>query len=929
MNAVKPRLGRGRLLLLTMLLSGGLLILCLLPLNSVIRAAPIDPPAGYPKLALSSKTVTPTLTHVGGETLLYTVEIRNTGAYTAAGTTLTDRLPPHVSYNDDAWASHAPVPTVENDVLSWTGDVGFDETVLVTYSVTIDDSFSGTLTNTAVISQAMIGEPISITADAVVTDVPILTLEKRAEPERPGANQPLTYTLTVRNTGQPATDLPVTVTDQVPAQTTLHTVGADGQANTAGTLVTWMRTVDLDIGETTEFTFSVDIGDVVSGTLLTNDTYQVASAETEVEAGAPHTITVVDPILRLTKSVWPDPPGANREMTYTLTLRNAGSLATQLIITDRVPENVTYVRGGSETDGVVSWTLPRLENGAFAEFTYTVYIGDVLDVPVVNDAYAVDCAELESVPGTPMTATVRGPRFEAEAFLDPIAHKPGGGTGTEVTPTLVVRNLGPGNALAASVNLYFRRISVSRRDVLVIPGGGSLTEADCGEKSDAYIWTGDIGYGEAVTFTSRFGENTIGGDEGTPYTATVVITDSLSNDVTEPITATKVGVVTHYANVVPTKSAPKVVGAGQYLTYTIDVFNRGLTTQRPPVLTDVIPLSTTFAWASHSGVTETLSDTTVVSWTLPLLSPGQGVVRQFAVQVDADLVSGTQIINNDYHVLGYGNIVTDAITGGPPVTTTVKEVGLIDSYKVVTPMLSLPGPHNVLTFYLHIVNSSPISLDGVLVDDLLPWENTTYQRDAVASAGEILSDIVSLRWTGDVAAFSKEIITLTVTVDPFYEGSITNTAVITHPTLRAPVDLEAIAHITEQPILRISKTASPDPLPRNGTLLYMIKVLNLGQEAASLVITDTLPSNVAYVPDSATRSGVYADGQMQWVLPRLGTGATTNVEFEVTPSGGTRIVNANYAVVCEEGISAVGAPVTTQIAGAGEVYLPAVMKAYP
>jgi uncharacterized repeat protein (TIGR01451 family) len=153
--------------------------------------------------------------------------------------------------------------------------------------------------------------------------------------------------------------------------------------------------------------------------------------------------------------------------------------------------------------------------------------------------------------------------------------------------------------------------------------------------------------------------------------------------------------------------------------------------------------------------------------------------------------------------------------------------------------------------------------------------------------------------------------------------------VIAHPTLRAPVDLVAVAYVTGKPVLRIDKTADPDPLPRDGTLRYTIEVQNLGQEATSLIITDTLPANATYVPDSATKNGACADGQVRWELPRLDAGATTSVEFEVTPSGGTKIVNGNYAVVCEEGASAVGTPVTTAIAGSGEVYLPVITKTGP
>ena len=62
--------------------------------------------------------------------------------------------------------------------------------------------------------------------------------------------------------------------------------------------------------------------------------------------------------------------------------------------------------------------------------------------------------------------------------------------------------------------------------------------------------------GDVITFTTIEGQSTIGGEEGTHYTATVVITDDLSGFVTEPVTATAIGHITHFANLIPTKSAP-------------------------------------------------------------------------------------------------------------------------------------------------------------------------------------------------------------------------------------------------------------------------------------------------------------------------------------------------------------------------------------
>ena len=521
-------------------------------------------------------------------------------------------------------------------------------------------------------------------------------------------------------------------------------------------------------------------------------------------------------------------------------------------------------------------------------------------------------------------------QFEATAVLDPIAKKPGGGGGP-VTPTLTVNNLGPGNALDATALLKFQRISVQLGDIEVIPATGALSDGpDCGDQCVSYLWVGDISYGETVTFTTFDGQNTIGGSEGTNYTATIIITDSLSNVTTEPVTATAVGHVTHLANLIPTKQAPAVIGRGQLMTYTINVWNSALSTDEPPfpTLTDTVPLSTTFVSASDGGVATPVGDRTVVSWTLPAMGTGDTLQRSFVVQVDGDLISGTQIVNDDYRAAWYEQ-EDNAFFGnfGEPMTTTVREVGLIDSYKEVTPTLALPGPDNVLTFYLHIVNSSPAQLNNIMVYDTLPWRNSTYQRDAVASAGSIISDIVSVEWMGDVPPFSEEIITLTVLVDDGYEGAITNTAVIEHPSLLEPVTVTAVAYITDDPVLQISKRATPNPVEVDGELLYTIQVVNLGQQASHLVVTDSIPANTTYIPSSASAGGQLSGDVLQWEFPVLESGEKRTFTFRVTVGNVDMVVNEFYGVRSVEGVVDLGEPLITLVnRRGGELYLPFVSK---
>ena len=898
--------------------------------NRVVAFGSIPPPEGYPKLSLSSKVVTPTLTDTDGEILTYNLEIINTGAYTASDVTLVDTIPTNTTYNEDVRSSAPPTPVFAGGVISWEhGVVGFDSTVVITFSVTVAPDYDGIISNTAVVSDPTIVEPVSIMAETRVTDNPMFEVAKTALPDLPGKNKPLSYELTVTNQGQAAVGTPITVTDFLPANTTFLSAGPDGSYDSNDNVVTWHRSVDLEFGETSTFTFSVNVGDVPSGTVIENNDYLVVGAG-GIGVGEPYTATVIDPIFILSKSIFPDPPGSNREMTYTLTVLNLGSKATDLVITDSVPSDLVYLRGGDDySDGVVTWYLPSLDTRESAQVTFTVFIEDIADIIVLNDDYSVCSAEGVCASGIPVSSLVVGPTFEVTAALDPIAKGTGGGT-KPVTPTLTVHNLGPGYALDATASLTFVRISISNKDELqVIPDDGTLSDgSDCGEHCWNYVWTGDIEAGQTITFTTYEGQSTIGGEQGTHYSATVVITDALSGYITEPVTGTAIGEVTHFANLIPTKFAPPVIGPGQVMTYTIQVFDSAYTTEMepPPVLTETVPASLTVLTVSDDGDYD--EGKNMISWELDAMGPGDYLYRSFSVLVDEDLVSGTLIINDDYRTTWYESEYTGTLSNpGEPVTTTVREVGLIDSYKTVNPTWAEPGIGTVLTYVVHVVNSGPYDLSGVKVSDIFPWENTTYQRDAEVTAGSLISDIVSLEWTGDVAAYSETMITFTAVVDDFFAGVLTNTATITHTSLMQDVVVEAVAYITDKPVLRITKTATPDPVWFGKPLLYQIQVTNLGQQATLLVVTDTIPANTAYIFGSASSGGQLVDGVVQWNLPVLKPGESLKLSFQVTVTGGYEIINDNYAIRCAEGVTAYGKPVVTRVRyKTQKVNLPAVFK---
>jgi uncharacterized repeat protein (TIGR01451 family) len=196
----------------------------------------------------------------------------------------------------------------------------------------------------------------------------------------------------------------------------------------------------------------------------------------------------------------------------------------------------------------------------------------------------------------------------------------------------------------------------------------------------------------------------------------------------------------------------------------------------------------------------------------------------------------------------------------------------------------------------------------------------------VVSAGSVVSDIVSVEWEGDLDAYSEVTMTLSVLVDAYFEGPLTNTAVIDHPSLLEPVVVYAVAYITDDPVLQIWKTASPDPVKRGNQLLYTLKVENLGQQATGLVITDTIPNNTTYIQGSASSGGTFQSNQIQWEPSVLDALEKQTYSFRVSADSGPEIINQYYGVRSADGSVALGEPLITKVSGGGMIYLPMIAR---
>jgi uncharacterized repeat protein (TIGR01451 family) len=214
--------------------------------------------------------------------------------------------------------------------------------------------------------------------------------------------------------------------------------------------------------------------------------------------------------LTLTKTATPDPVVAGGEVTYTITVFNAGpSASSNFSVTDSLPAGVTYVANSAQAQGGSTWTFVN-QNGTFVgalgpnqSATYTfrakvdVASGSVTNTATVNAGDTPD-SDPDNNTGSATVEIAEGADLSIGKTANPVPALPG----ELITFTITVTNNGPSPAEGATWSDTLPAGFLLRSFVNSTPGWDCGTPApDDTQVTCALPAPATLAVGESATFT--------------------------------------------------------------------------------------------------------------------------------------------------------------------------------------------------------------------------------------------------------------------------------------------------------------------------------------------------------------------------------------------------------------------------------------------
>ncbi|MGN6510676.1 MAG: gliding motility-associated C-terminal domain-containing protein [Chitinophaga sp.] len=866
-----------------------------------------------PQLVIS-KTAPGEIT--SGDSIIYVIEVSNTGVSDAGQAVITDVVPATlsgVSWSTSATGAAAIVSGASgtgNNVSVTANIPAGNNKIFITVSGKTSASEEGTIVNTATVTPSEPVPPASDSAATVTSRIPEIAVTKSG-PALLAAGQPVTYTVTVRNTGlSDASGL--LMEDVVPAavQQVSWTTGVTGDAAVTRAPSGTGNNVSITgrIAGGGENAINITITGVVdpmySGIFRNTATAVPAEVGADSAVSAPVVTAVLrKTALRITKE---GPPEANpgTAITYRLNVVNLGpSNATNAVITDSVSSllrNVSWTAtagggaviaaGASGSGGMVRVTgdIPADSGNIVISIT-----GDIAPDETATDIRNVAVAT-PSEPGMQadssdviITVLKKLPRLLiskiAPSQLD---------AGEKIIYVVRVQNTGPSDATAAVISDIIPAQVSSPVWTAVASGAAAITAGSTGAGNQLSV-TANIpaGAGNFITITIQgVIQPGFAGD----------ITNTAIADAAEagiaPVQSTAVTSVSRHARLAISKTGPALVSAGGSISYTLIVTNSGPSNADNVTIKDVLPAGITgVSWTAEAANGAVITSGTTGTGDILITGniPAAPQAR-IVVQVNGLVTPGffaTSITNSAIAV----NDPSWATPAGDT-ATVITAVDHTADLRITKSGSANYAAGQQVQYLLRIQNNGPDNAPGVQVSDVMPTTLTNVTWMATATGN--ITNISPASGSGDVSltadipadgSMLNIIVTGTVAPTAVNNTVIANTAtvafaagsIVTDPN-PANNTSTVTSLVDNDPVIRISKSG-PGTAAIGDSILYKVDITNGGSgNITGATISDIVPAGVTVASWTATVTGAAVI-----TGPSSGTGNTVSTTANIPVGNNT------------------------------------------
>ena len=788
-----------------------------------------------------------------GDTVTYTVTVKNEGDGNAADVVIVDTLGKGLEY-----ISSTGNYDNKTNTITWKVNLASGETKTFTVVAKI-------VGYTDVTNEVTVGNKTAI----VNVDIPEIIPTKDVNNTTPNFGDTVEYTVTVNNNANTAAKQ-VVIVDTLGKGLKFINASHNGKYDEVTRTITWI--VDLDAGESVVFSVNATVeayGNINNTVVVGNKSF---------------TKNITVPEITPIKKVEITNPNFGEEITYFVSVFNSAVVdAKNVVVVDHLDKGLKYVSSSN--------------NGVYDAATHTVtWIVDIdadssldLTVTAVAEAYGV-LTNIVSVGDKSASADVTVPEIIPGKSVD--VENPN--FGDTVTYTVTVTNNGVGDAkqvvvrdtldkglkfVKATGKYTFDESTNTVTWIVDLVNGESQTfyvtavaEAygvltnivSVGDKSaSADVTVPEIipgksvdvenpNFGDTVTYTVTVTNNGIVDakhvvvvdhlDKGLKYVSSsnngvydaathtvtwiVDIDADSSLDLTVTAVADEYGVLTNDVTVgdktasvdviVPEITPDKTVNItnpnfGDKVEYTITVSNNGVGDAKQVVVVDTLNEGLTFVSASDNGVWNPFKRT--VTWTV-------------------DLAKGEfKVFNVIATVSAYGNILNTVVVGDKSSSVNIAVPEIIPGKSVD---VENPNFGDTVTYTVTVTNNGIVDAKNVVVVDHLD-KGLKY----VGSSNNGVYDAAThtVTWIVDIDAGSFIDLTVTAVADEY--GVLTNIVSVGDKSASADV---SVPEITPAKTVNITNPNFGDKVD------YTIKVTNDGiGDANNIVVKDVLGEGLKFV----------------------------------------------------------------------------------